>query len=66
MTLDEAKKKAYDIMQSHMHAMRDVINDPSQLQTNGHKTLESFLRSRVLYVCKETDKIFKEYERTNP
>lgn len=66
MNLEESKKAAYDVMLSHLHAMRDVIEDPSQLQSNGHKTLESFLKSRVLYVCKLTDKIFRDYERDNP
>ena len=49
--------------------MRDMIEAPdqaAQLKTSGHKTLESFLSSMILYTCRANDAATKAYERANP
>ena len=55
--------------QTYLAAMRDMIEAPdqaAQLKTSGHKTLESFLSSMILYTCRANDAATKAYERANP
>ena len=66
MTLEEAKKKAYDIYMTQLGAMNNMIDDPSMLRSCGYKTLEDYLKAAVKYTYKEVNKVFDEYDRTNP
>lgn len=69
MTLEEAKKKAYEIYMTQVNMMQSVVTDPDRersLRNCGHKTLESFLVSTLAHCHKEVDKVFRQYEKENP
>jgi len=66
MTLDEAKKRAYEIYMTQLNAMADMIDHPEQLRACGYKTLEDYLKATVKYTHKEVNKVFTAYERLNP
>ena len=66
MTLDEAKTKVYEIYMTQISAMNDMIEHPEDLRACGYKTMEQYLITIVKYTHKNAERIFREYERTNP
>lgn len=69
--LAEVKRRAYDLMGSHLAAMHDVIEAPDverevRLRNCGHRTLESFLVSTIRHVHREQVKLFEAHERKWP
>lgn len=66
MTLEEAKKKVYDIYMTQIGAMNNMIDNPDQLRACGYKTMEQYLVAAVKHTHKEAEKVFKAYERANP
>lgn len=66
MTLEEAKKQAYETYMMQLNMMNDMIDHPEQLRSCGYKTLEDYLKSAVKHTHKEIEKIFVQYEKSNP
>lgn len=66
IALRHAKDRTNELYGSWFSVMRDWIAEPETVRHSGYKNLEEALTKSILYVSRQVEKIYIQYERENP